>query len=191
MVAASSSEGAVVTNGMSEYARDADNSNSALLVSVDARDFGDGALLGFELQRKIEESAFSLFGDYTAPAIRMDDFMYGTGSGAFGSVKPSYERGVCYSDFEKCLPEYIISSLKAGISDFDNWLSGFYLPDATLTGVETRSTSPVRILRNENYCTPSVSGLYPIGEGAGYSGGIVSSAYDGMRAAYNLILENK
>ena len=151
VVGATSREGCIVTNGMSEYARDAANSNSALLVSVTPADFGDSdALAGVRFQERIERAAYGATGEYRAPAMRMDDF-------------------------------------RAGLDDFDAWMGGFYLPDATLTGVETRSTSPVRVLRTEDYSALGIIGLYPIGEGAGYAGGIVSSAYDGMRAAEHVI----
>ncbi len=191
VAAASSSPSAIVTNGMSEYKRDAENSNSALLVSVNPKDFGTGALCGFDYQRKIEESAFSLFGGYAAPAIRLDGFMSNDPSAAFGSVIPSYPRGVERSCFDRCLPSFITDSLKMALGEFDSWMKGFYLPDATLTGVETRSTSPVRILRGEDFSALGFSGLYPIGEGAGYSGGIVSSAYDGLRCAHAVLAKNK
>jgi uncharacterized FAD-dependent dehydrogenase len=191
VVAAASSEGALVTNGMSEYKRDADNSNAALLVSVRPDDFGFDALSGFAYQDEIEKNTYSLFGDYKAPAIRLDDFMKGSMPSAFGSVLPSYLRGVEKSSFDKCLPDFISSSLKSAIWDFESWLPGYFLPDATLTGVETRSTSPVRILRNDSFEAESISGLYPIGEGAGYSGGIISSARDGLISAHKFLLKNK
>ena len=191
VVAATSHEGAVVTNGMSEYKRDADNSNSALLVSVTPADFGADPLSGFIYQENIEKKAFSVSGDYKAPAIRLDDFLSEQSGTDFASVKPSYARGVVKSSLNSVLPDFVISSLREGIREFDSWLPGFYLPDATLTGAETRSTSPVRILRKENFESVSLSGLYPIGEGAGYAGGIVSSAYDGIRAANEIIEKNQ
>lgn len=191
VVPASSNEGMVVTNGMSEFSRDGDNSNSAILVSVSPEDFGHGALDGFVFQERLERTAFGAFGDYTAPAIRLDDFMKDSSPSDFGSVIPSYARGVNKSKLGNFLPNFVLDSMKAGFLDFDSWLSGFYLPDATLTGVETRSTSPVRILRGEDFQSPNIKGLFPIGEGAGYSGGIISSAYDGMRAAISLLDEDR
>lgn len=191
VVGASSNEGAVVTNGMSEYRRDRENSNSALLVSVSPDDFGRDALSGFSYQKELEERAFCLSGDYKAPAMRLDGFIKGDASVDFGSVKPSYERGVIRHDLNKILPDFLSASLKTAINEFDAWLPGFYLPDAAFTGVETRSTSPVRILRSESYEAPGFCGLYPAGEGAGYSGGIISSAYDGLRCALAIIEKNK
>lgn len=193
VVPAAGSVGGVVTNGMSEYSRMADNSNAAHLVSLTPEDFAsEHPLAGFELQRKIEEKAFRLCGeDYTAPAIRMDDFLTEKAPTAdFTEVKPSYAVGVKKISPESYLPDFVTDSLKAGISEFDKWLPGFNLPTAVLTGPETRSTSPVRLLRDEQTreC-PTARGLYPIGEGSGYSGGIVSSAQDGVRSAESLLLK--
>lgn len=189
VVPAASNEGGIVTNGMSPYARDQANSNSALLVSLTPADFGsESPLAGVYLQRQIEKRAFEVSGGYKAPAIKLSDFMNGGAPVEFGDVKPSYSIGVNPIRPEKYLQGFICESLKAGISDFDNWLHGFYYPDAVLTGAETRSTSPVRIPRGENFSSVSLEGLYPIGEGAGYGGGIVSSAYDGVKCAESLIL---
>ena len=188
VVAATSNEGSVVTNGMSEYARSADNSNSALLVSVTPEDFGsDDVLAGIALQRAIERRAFSVAGgDYRAPAITLGEFM-GKGTADFASVKPSYPRGTVKASPEKYLPEFITSSLLASVSDFDDWMGGFYYPEAVLTGPETRSTSPVRVLRGGDGAALGIEGLYPAGEGAGYAGGIVSSARDGLIIAEKII----
>ena len=188
VVAAASECGHIVTNGMSEYKRDADNSNAALLVSVTPEDFGsDDPLLGIEYQRKIEKSAFSISSSYKAPAIRLDNFLSDTRSGAYNSVKPSYALGTV--DVSPCeyLPSYITDSLKSGIYDFDAWLPGYNYGDAVLTGPETRTTSPVRVLRGETYEVLGFSGLYAAGEGAGYAGGIVSSATDGIKVADAII----
>ncbi len=189
VVAAASESGGVVTNGMSEYMRDAENSNAAYLVSVTPRDFGSSSVLaGIDFQRSIERSAFiSGGGDFSAPAIRMEDFVLDNKPNVEGSVHPSYPLGVKPASPVEYLPGFICDSLRLGIRDFDKWMSGFYYPDAVITGAETRSTSPVRILRDEKYMSHSVSGLYPIGEGAGYAGGIVSSAVDGLRAAESII----
>lgn len=185
VVAAASEEGGIVTNGMSEYMRDADNSNAALLVSVTPADFPtDHALAGMELQRKIEASAYMASAkSYLAPAIRAHDFLNSESDATIGEVKPSYPVGTVAIRPEEYLPEYITSSLKEGISDFDAWMPGFYLSEACLTGPETRTTAPVRILRDESYALIGTSGIYPAGEGAGYSGGIVSSAVDGLKCA--------
>ena len=188
VVAATSAEGRVVTNGMSEFSRMADNSNSAILVSVTPDDFGsDSVLAGLDYQEKIERAAFISAGsDYRAPSMRLCELL--SGDKAVGAaVKPSYPRGVSTVGADEYLPQYITESLRVGFSDFDEWMPGFYLPEAALTGPETRTTSPIRILRNENYNSLSLSGLFPIGEGAGYAGGIVSSAADGVRCACLLL----
>lgn len=186
VVAAASESGGIVTNGMSEYLRDGDNSNAALLVSVTPADFeSDDALAGLELQRKIENAAFRLAGgDYKAPSQRLDDFKNNKVTQNFGSVKPSYPRDVVSTVAEDYLPEYITNSLRAAMPEFDAWMPGYDYPDAVLTGPETRTTSPVRVLRAENtYEAVGIRGLYPIGEGAGYAGGIISSARDGVMVA--------
>ena len=195
VVPAASHGGGIVTNGMSVYDRNADNSNSALLVSVNPEDFGsDHVLAGLEFQRKIEEKAFALTsGTYKAPCIRMDELACGRkSSGIWGSVKPSYSLGTVSLSPDEYMPRYITDSLAESFSDFDDWMSGFYLPDAVLTGPETRTTAPVRMLRNEQ--TKEALGkphLYPSGEGAGYAGGIVTSAYDGVLSALALLQKTK
>jgi uncharacterized FAD-dependent dehydrogenase len=191
VVAAASKKGGIVTNGMSEYARDAENSNAAFLVSVERSDFpSDSPLAGMELQRRLESLAFCSGGsDYSAPVCRMDDFIDRAKPTALGDIQPSYPCGHKLSSPDEYLPSFISDSLRLGIMDFDKWMPGFYTPDAILTGAETRSTSPVRILRNKDFNSASVKGLYPIGEGAGYSGGIVSSAVDGVRAAEAMLNE--
>jgi len=194
VVAATSDSGSVATNGMSEYSRMADNSNAALLVSVTEADFESSSpLAGIELQKKIERAAFICAGaSYKAPAIRLDNFLEGSSCGEIsGSVKPSYPLGVVPTRAEEYLPGVIVDSLRAGIADFDNWMGGFANPDAIITGAETRSTSPVRILRDDGGESLTLKGLYPIGEGAGYAGGIVSSATDGVRIAEKIILSIK
>lgn len=188
VVAAASEEGGIVTNGMSENARMADNSNAALLVSVTPRDFeSDDPLSGFALQRKIERSAFSLSDEYRAPSFRLSDFLENREATEFTSVLPSYPRGVTKNTPDGYLPEYITESLRLAIPNFDEWLHGYNYPDAVLTGPETRTTSPIRILRDENGEALGFHGIYPSGEGAGYAGGIVSSAVDGIRTAERLI----
>ncbi len=189
VVPASSREGGVVTNGMSYHARNADNSNSALLVSVTPNDFDtDSPLSGLDYRKKLELSAFSAGGgSYAAPAISLESFMKGGKPMLSSSVTPSYARGTKCEDPCRYLPDYIVESLKLAILDFDAWMKGFYCPDAVLTGSETRSTSPVRILRDEMHECISIKGVFPSGEGAGYAGGIVSSATDGVRCAESLL----
>ncbi len=190
VVAASSEEGGIVTNGMSEYMRDGDNSNAAFLVSVTPDDFAsDSSLAGIELQRKIERAAFLLAGTYKAPSIRMADFKEGRKPTAFGSVKPTYPIGTELFSPEEYLPKFITESIRESIRDFDEWMPGFDFGDAVLTGAETRTTSPVRVLRTEKYESINIKGLYPAGEGAGYSGGIISSAVDGIKCAEAMLLK--
>jgi len=188
VVAASSEREGIVTNGMSEYARMADNSNAAILVSVTPEDFGDnGALAGMEYQRKIERAAYSLTGSYKAPVAKLGDFLEGRNSDSFGSVLPSYPCGTEFFSPDSYLPDYITSSIRAAVFDFDEWLPGYNYADALLTGPETRTTSPVRIIRSECGEVDGFSGVYPAGEGAGYSGGIVSSAVDGIKIAEKIL----
>ena len=188
VVPAASNQGGIVTNGMSEFARNADNSNAAFLVSVTPSDFAsDDPLAGIALQRSIEKAAFTVAGsDYKAPSTTMGEFL-GKGSSGFASVKPSYPRGTVKLSPDKYLPEYVNGSLREAIWDFDDWMSGFYYSDAVLTGPETRTTSPVRVLRDDGCQTFGIEGLYPAGEGAGYAGGIVSSARDGLIVAEKII----
>jgi uncharacterized FAD-dependent dehydrogenase len=192
VVAAASEQGGIVTNGMSEYARNEDNSNAAFLVSVTPSDFGsDDALAGIELQRKIERAAFIVAGEnYCAPATCMEAFMKGE-KARISSVKPSYAVGTELITPESYLPEYVTESVRAAIPDFDAWMKGFYHPDAAMTGPETRTTSPVRVLRGKDYGAVGINGLYPAGEGAGYAGGIVSSARDGLMVAEAIIEKYK
>ena len=193
VVPATSLEGGVVTNGMSEYLRDGANSNAAFLVSLTPADFPDSSPLGgFALQAEIEKRAFLAGGsDYRAPATTLGDFLDSAQPHALGNVKPTYPIGTTPCAPEKYLPDYVTDSLRAAIYDFDAWMPGFLLRDAVMTGAETRSTAPVRILRDDSYTSVTLSGLYPTGEGAGYSGGIVSSATDGVRVALSLIEKYK
>lgn len=185
VVAAASEEGMVVTNGMSNFARDGENANSALLVEVKPEDFeGDDVLAGMKFQRELEKSAYVYGGgSYTAPAQRVGDFLQKKQSDAFGTVKATYPRGVKGSDLYQILPSFITKALKEGIVHFDKLLHGFAHPDAVMTAVESRSSSPVRIVRDAESMQSELKGLYPIGEGAGYAGGIMSAAMDGMKAA--------
>ena len=185
VVAAASEINRVVTNGMSRHARDGQNANAALLVGVDARDFGaESPLSGMYFQRKLEENAFIHGGkNYRAPAQLVGDFLKNIPSRKLGSVQPSYTPGVTLTNLAEVLPPSIISTMRRAISDMDKKLRGFASYDAVLTGVETRSSSPVRIVRGENLQSVSCQGLFPIGEGAGYAGGISSAGADGVRAA--------
>ena len=185
VVAAASEESRLVTNGMSSRARDGVNANSALLVGISPVNFGsEDILAGVELQRRIEEAAFLAGGGgYKAPAQRVGDFLQKRRSIRLGEVKPTYRPRVTPSAMEDFLPEFITESMRMGIRLLDQKLRGFGDPEALLTGPETRSSSPVRILRGENCESVTVRGLFPCGEGAGYAGGIVSAAVDGIRCA--------
>lgn len=189
VVAAASEEGLLCTNGMSTFARDKKNANSALLVSVTPKDFkSEDVLAGIALQRDIERKAFLAGGgNYKAPVQKVDDFLKKRRTTSLGTVLPSYTAGHTYSDLHSCLPPFITDAMKQGILQMDNRLKGFANGNAVLTGVETRSSSPVRILRNEQFESVSVRGLYPCGEGAGYAGGIVSAAVDGIKCAEALL----
>ncbi len=190
VVAAASEKNTVVTNGMSEYARDQENANSALLVQVNTEDFGgDHPLAGVAFQRKWEEAAFVLGGkDYHAPCQLVGDFLNGRPSTEIGKIKPSYVPGVVPTDLRECLPDFVIESMKEALPEFDKKLKGFAMADALMTGVETRSSAPIRIERHEETMESlTVQGLYPIGEGGGYAGGIVSAAVDGIKAAEKII----
>ena len=191
VVAATSLEGAVVTNGMSVHARDGENSNSALLVGIDPDEFPDThPLSGFELQRKIEQTAFKLGGeDYTAVYQLVGDFLSGMVSTSVGSVKPTYPLGVRSADLTDVLPKRVCDTMAFAIGEMDKKLHGFAMKDAVLTAPETRSSSPVRIVRDEFYQT-NIRGLYPCGEGAGYAGGIVSAAVDGIKCAEAVVSGN-
>ena len=191
VVAAASEEGRLVVNGMSEYARDSENANSALLVQVGPEDFpSDDVLAGVEFQRRIEEKAFKAGGgDYSAPIQGLGDFMEGRVSEKEGDVHHSYRPGTRFADLSDVLPEFVCDSIKEAIPSLGRKLSGFDSPDAIMTGAETRSSSPVRIVRDESGQSVSLKGLYPTGEGAGYAGGIVSAAVDGVRQAENIIKE--
>ena len=162
-------------------------------MQVNPSDFGsDDPLAGVELQRRIEEAAFKAGGgDYSAPIQRYGDFVLGRVSECEGKIKHSYRPGVRFADLNKVLPVFISDALKEAIPAMGKRLLGFDLPDAVMTGVETRSSSPVRIIRGGNGSSVSIDGLYPAGEGAGYAGGIVSAAVDGIRQAENIINNNR
>ena len=188
VVAAASEEGGVVVNGMSNYKRGSGSSNSALVVTVTPDDFGTAHPLGgVEFQRKFERAAFREGGsDYSAPAQDLGSFLSGRPGGDVNAA--SYRPGVRPSDLTKCLPTYVTETLKDAIAGFDRRVRGFGHPAAVLTGVETRTSSPVRIQRGLDCQSVSVKGLYPCGEGSGYAGGIVSSAVDGIKAAECLVM---
>ena len=184
VIAAASQPGGVAVNGMSYHARAGENANAAVLVGVRPEDFGDDhPLAGFVLQRSVEQAAYRLGGGgFKAPAQRLEDFLAGRASTGFGGVLPSYRPGVTPANLWECLPRFIGEDLKLGIVQMDRQLRGFALPDAVLTGVETRSSSPVRLSRDA-LRMGNLAGLYPVGEGAGYAGGIVSAAVDGIDSA--------
>ncbi len=188
VVAAASEPGGVVVNGMSLYARDGANANSAVLVNVLPEDFGgEDPLAGVRFQQKWERAAFLAGGgDYRAPAQRVGDFLARRKSAGPGEVAPSYRPGVTWGSLDGCLPEFVTGSLREALPLLDRKLRDFAHPDAVLTGVETRSSSPVRVERGAD-CQSNLRGLYPCGEGAGYAGGIMSAAVDGMRCAEALI----
>lgn len=183
VVAASSQRGGMVTNGMSYRARDGANINGGLLVGVGPEDFPGDVLAGVRFQEQWERAAFRLGGGgFRAPVQRVEDFLQRRPSEGPGSVLPTCRPGVAWTELSPCLPGYVADTLRQALPLLDRKLSGFAAPDGVLTGVETRSSSPVRILRDESYQSP-LHGLYPCGEGAGYAGGIVSAAVDGIRVA--------
>ena len=190
VVAAASEPGGVVTNGMSDHARDGENANAALLVTLNPADFPDSSPLGgMYWQRQIEQAAFRAGGsNYRAPAQLVGDFLKKQPSQALGAVHPAYRPGVTLCELHEVLPERITSVLEQALPELDKRLHGFARPDAVLTAPETRSSSPVRILRDETRQS-SLRGLYPCGEGAGYAGGITSAALDGMLTAEAIINE--
>ena len=189
VVAAATDAGGVVTNGMSAYRRDGANANAALLVGVTPHDFSAShPLAGIEWQRTWERLAFQAAGgSYNAPVQLTGDFLADRKSNRWGGVRPTYRPGVEFAELKGCLPAYVADTLKEAIVYFDTQIKGFARPDGILTGVETRSSSPVRINRDENGLS-NIAGLYPMGEGAGYAGGIMSSAVDGMKTAANIML---
>jgi len=188
VINASSEKDRLAINGMSRYARDGENANSALLVSVLPNDFvGDNPLKGMYFQQEIEESAFVLGGrNYKAPVQLAGDFLAGRSSKALGDVEPSIKPGYELVDLRDCLPEFVSATLKEAIKKMGRQLKGFDIYDAVLTAVESRSSSPLRIQRSSAY-ESSIKGLLVCGEGAGYAGGIVSACVDGVKCAESLI----
>ncbi|WP_035283976.1 MULTISPECIES: FAD-dependent protein [unclassified Clostridium] len=189
VVAAASEEGRLVSNGMSYHARDLENANSALVVTVSPEDFeGNSPLCGMEFQRHYESLAFKLGGgNYKAPIQLVGDFMKDRASTKLGKVIPSYTAGYEFKELKECLPSYVVEALKEGILNFDKKIKGYAREDAVLTGIETRTSAPVRINRNSTLESINVCGLYPTGEGAGFAGGIISAAVDGIRVAEHII----
>jgi len=194
VVAAASEAGGVVTNGMSQYSRAERNANAALVVGIEPKDFSGDArgnpLAGIEFQRHWEEQAFKAGGSsYAAPAQKVGDFLAGRPSTELGAVQPSYTPGIHLTDLGACLPDYVVEAIREALRAFDKQIPGFAMADALLTGVETRTSSPVRVSRDERFQSLNTRGLYPAGEGAGYAGGILSAAVDGIRAAEVVALD--
>ncbi len=185
VVAATSEEGGVVTNGMSQYSRNERNANAAIVVGIDPEtDYPGHPLAGIDLQRELEQIAYQLGGgEYKAPAQLVGDFLKNKPSTDLGSVIPSYQPGIALGDLSQALPAYAIAAIREAIPMFDNKIKGFAMADAILTGVETRSSSPISIRRSKDFQSINTQGLYPAGEGAGYAGGILSAAIDGIKVA--------
>ena len=188
VIASSSEKNTIVTNGMSNYKRNGNNANSALLVNVSPKDFSDSSpLAGIHFQKNLEEQAFKLGGStYNAPIQRVGDFLNNRISTTIGSITPSYLPGTTLTNLNDILPNFVSTTLKEGILYFDTKLHGFANPDSILTGVETRSSSPVKIPRNDCFVS-NIDGIYPCGEGAGYAGGIMSAAVDGLKTSLAIL----
>ena len=184
VVASASEEGGVVTNGMSYHARDGKNANAAVVVSVDGRDFDQDPARAIAFQRQLEQAAYRAGGGgYAAPAENVPSFLAGQGRLTIGRVQPTYDRGVTPYDLGSLLPEELAATMRTGLSAFERKIAGYTAPDAILTGLETRTSSPVRLPRGEDFQALDLPGLFPCGEGAGYAGGIMSAAVDGLRVA--------
>jgi uncharacterized protein len=184
VVAAASEKGRVVTNGMSQYSRNERNANAGIVVGISPADYPEGVLAGVAFQRRWEAAAFVAGGEsYAAPGQLVGDFLAARASTEFGEVLPSYRPGVTLTDLSSCLPEYAIAAIREALPAFEREIRGFARPDAVLTGVETRTSSPVRITRGRDFQSLNTRGLYPAGEGAGYAGGILSAGVDGIKVA--------
>jgi uncharacterized FAD-dependent dehydrogenase len=184
VVAATSEPARVVTNGMSQYSRAERNANAGIVVGISPEDYPGGVLAGVEFQRRWESAAYIAGGGgYKAPGQLVGDFLAGQASRDFGDVLPSYKPGVHLTDLAATLPDYAIAAIREALPAFAEQIPGFDRPDAVLTGVETRTSSPVRITRGKDFCALNVHGLYPAGEGAGYAGGILSAGVDGIKIA--------
>ena len=189
VVAATSEENRVVTNGMSQYSRNERNANAGIVVGITPEDYPGGPLAGLDFQRQIESHAYVLGGStYEAPGQLVGDFLMGRASTELGSVIPSYKPGVHLTDLATSLPDYAIVAIREAIPAFEKQIKGFSMHDAILTGVETRTSSPLRMTRGADFQSLNVKGLYPAGEGAGYAGGILSAGVDGIRVAEALAL---
>jgi uncharacterized FAD-dependent dehydrogenase len=190
VVAATSEPNRVVTNGMSQYSRNERNANAGIVVGIDPNDYPGGPLAGIAFQRELESKAFVLGGsNYEAPGQLVGDFLNQKASTEFGSVLPSYKPGVHLTDLAPSLPSYAIEAIREAIPAFEKKIKGFAMPDAVLTGVETRTSSPVQIKRGPNCQSINTKGLYPAGEGAGYAGGIMSAGIDGIKVAEAIALD--
>ncbi len=184
VVAAASEPGRVVTNGMSQYSRNERNANAGIVVGITPADYPGGVLAGVEFQRRWEEAAFTAGGGtYAAPGQLVGDFLASRPSTAFGEVIPSYKPGVTLTDLSLCLPEFAVTAMREALPAFAREIAGFSRADAVMTGVETRTSSPLRITRGKDFQSLNVQGLYPAGEGAGYAGGILSAGVDGIKVA--------
>ncbi|MDE2430840.1 MAG: hypothetical protein KGM99_19140, partial [Burkholderiales bacterium] len=191
VVAATSEPGRVVTNGMSQYSRNERNANSAIVVGISPTDYPGHPLAGIELQRQLEEQAYHLGGgNYNAPGQLIGDFLSNKASTMLGAVEPSYKPGITLCNLSAALPDYAITAIREAIPEFDKKIKGFALSDGVLTGVETRTSSPIRIKRSDNDLQSiNTRGLYPAGEGAGYAGGILSAGVDGIKIAEAVALD--
>ncbi len=186
LMASASEDKTIVTNGMSYFKRDKENSNSGVLVSVDPKDYYKSSPLdGIYYQEYYERKAFEISGDYRAPANLVKEFLNNDVATSIRSVSPSYPHGICFSSFDSCLPKFVVESLREALPIFDRKLKGFANPDAILTGIESRSSSPIRMERDDR--ESNIKGLYPIGEGPGYAGGITSAALDGLKTAIKIV----
>jgi len=184
VVAATSEEQRVVTNGMSQYSRAERNANAGIVVGITPEDYPDGPLAGVAFQRQWESAAFVAGGGtYAAPAQRVGDFIVGRPSTTLGSIVPSYKPGVTPADLRSCLPDYAIAAIREALPAMARQIQGYDTADAVLTGVETRTSSPIRIKRDETLQSINTKGLFPAGEGAGYAGGILSAGVDGIKIA--------
>ncbi len=184
MVAATSEAGRVATNGMSQYSRNERNANAGIVVGITPADYPEHPLAGIDLQRKWESRAFEAGGGtYAAPGQKVGDFLSGRASTELGAVTPSYRPGVHLTDLSDCLPDYAVAAIREALPAFGRQIPGFAMEDAILTGVETRTSSPIRIRRGEDFESPNTRGLYPAGEGAGFAGGILSAGVDGIKVA--------
>jgi len=190
VVAATSEPNRVVTNGMSQYSRNERNANAGIVVGITPDDYPGGPMAGIEFQRALESKAYELGGStYEAPGQLVGDFLVGKASTEFASVLPSYKPGVHLTDLASSLPDYCIEAIREAIPAFEKQIPGFSFKDAVLTGVETRTSSPLRITRGTNYQSMNIKGLYPAGEGAGYAGGIMSAGIDGIKVAEAVALD--